>query len=288
MVPIHRSAARTSFRSETQATDSARKGCRAKTPATKALGAGSPVSAESMPSSRSVAATWSSTLVRWCPPGHRPQSWQSSMCDSDVIGCQVAPWRWVDAHATPSRLSPRETTGFRVTYTGSSQLTKSWWTTCAYTARVEAASTVPSQRPALMRSPRALAGHPHLRQELGGWTVERFTNVLVAQPVDEDRVADVVVRLAPAKEGAQAREAEVLEGEEPLAQEVARQPLPLGLVAHGGDGSQARQGVLPVLLVRHFPRARRQGVGRLGHGGAHGRGTAGEPVPPPRAPFVGG
>src|SRR5436309_7699070 len=201
------------------------------------------------------------------------------MCDNEVMGCQVAPWRWVNAHATPSRLSPAETTGFWTTYSGSSQLTKSWWTTCAYTAMVAAARIVPSQRAAPTRSPPAGARHPHVGRELRGWPVEGLADVLVAQPVDEDRVADVVVRLAPAEEGAQSRKAQLLEEQELVAQEVARQLLPLGLVVRAGDASQVRQGVLVVLLVRHRPRARHQGVDRLEHGGAHGVDPARQRIP---------
>src|SRR5439155_20458333 len=95
---------------------------------------------------------------------------------------------------------------------------------------VAAARIVPSQRAALTRSPPDDAGCPHGGQELRRWPVQGLADVLVAQPVDEDRVADVGIRLAPAEEGAQSRKAQLLEEQELVGQEGARQLLPLGPV----------------------------------------------------------
>ena len=106
---------RTSLRSATQATDSARSGCTAKTRATRAEGQLLRVRASSARKSRAAVSACSTTLVRWCGPGSMPKSWTSSMWESHVKGCQLDAWTLVKAHEIPSRLRPRATTGLRVT-----------------------------------------------------------------------------------------------------------------------------------------------------------------------------
>ncbi len=59
----------TSFRSEIQATDSARRGWMANTTATKALGQSPPVIRNNTRKRKIAVAAWSTTLVRWCPQG---------------------------------------------------------------------------------------------------------------------------------------------------------------------------------------------------------------------------
>ena len=64
------------------------------------------------------------TLIRWCPPAHwstappaartRNRS-QSSMYESHVSGCQLARVNVLNAHLTPSAVSPFSTTGLRET-----------------------------------------------------------------------------------------------------------------------------------------------------------------------------
>src|SRR5439155_20396360 len=64
------------------------------------------------PSDRS---SWMTTLVQWCPVASRPNSSQSSMCEIQVSGCQLAAWPVVIAQRTFSRLMPVLTWRFSVT-----------------------------------------------------------------------------------------------------------------------------------------------------------------------------
>ena len=65
--------------------------------------------------SASVPAVWMPTLVQWCPVASRPNSWQSSMWETHVSGCQLAAWPVVIAQRTFSRLMPVLTWRFSVT-----------------------------------------------------------------------------------------------------------------------------------------------------------------------------
>ncbi len=44
-----------------------------------------------------------------------PNHCTSSMCDSQVSGCQFDAWPEVNAQTTPSTVRPRDTIGFSVT-----------------------------------------------------------------------------------------------------------------------------------------------------------------------------
>ncbi len=90
----------TSRRSAIQTTDSTRKGCRAKTAATKALGHNWAVIRHNVRNSVTAEAACSSRLVRWCPVGFKPNHWQSSMCDSMASGHQSPCGPLVKAQAT--------------------------------------------------------------------------------------------------------------------------------------------------------------------------------------------
>ena len=65
------------------------------------------------------------TLVRWWRPLRRPKSWLSSMCENRVTGNQLAASPEVSAHSRPGGVRPPRTCMLRVTYSGSSKLTKS-------------------------------------------------------------------------------------------------------------------------------------------------------------------
>ena len=78
-----------SLRSATQATDSTLKGWIAKIAATKALRQVNPVVRRRTRKSRMAVAAWRATFVKWCQPASIPKSWQSSMWESQVSGCQL-------------------------------------------------------------------------------------------------------------------------------------------------------------------------------------------------------
>ena len=69
-VSIRKNVLSTSFRSETQATDSTCSGCSANRAATRALRHRAPVIRKSIRSRTTALPACSSTLVRWCPPAH--------------------------------------------------------------------------------------------------------------------------------------------------------------------------------------------------------------------------
>jgi len=101
----------TSLRSETQATDSTRNGCQANNAATTALRQNAPVIAFNNRRSSIALAQWSNTLTMWGGPAFNPNNWQSSMCESQVSGCQLlACWSTKD-QTTPHQLKPARTVG---------------------------------------------------------------------------------------------------------------------------------------------------------------------------------
>ena len=105
------SVLRTSLRSETQATDSTCKGCSPKSAATKALRQRAPVIHRSATKSRTVLAACKARLTVWCQPApsSAPNSWQSSMWESIVSGCQLPTVMPVKAWTMPSQVSPLRT-----------------------------------------------------------------------------------------------------------------------------------------------------------------------------------
>ena len=105
----------TSFRSDTQATDSTCRGWRAKRAATKALRQTAPVIRRHRAKSSSVLPTCSATFTKWGPQAFWPKTWQSSMCDSHVSGCQLLPCMAVKAQTRPALVSPWKTLGLLVT-----------------------------------------------------------------------------------------------------------------------------------------------------------------------------
>ena len=109
-----------SFRSATQATDSTCAGWRAKSAATNALRQAAPVIRRSTRNQSAVLARWRARFVVWWSPACIPKSWQSSMWDSQVSGCQFAAWPLESAQTSPGALSPPRTIGLSVTYFGSS------------------------------------------------------------------------------------------------------------------------------------------------------------------------
>src|SRR6266567_874542 len=121
---MKKNALSTSLRSATQATDSTRNGCNPKNIATIRLRQVAPVIRFNTTKASIVLAAWSNTLVRWCPQGAKPNSWQSNMCESQVIGCQLAACELQKAHSRFSQVSPCCTRRFAVTYSGSSKPTK--------------------------------------------------------------------------------------------------------------------------------------------------------------------
>ena len=70
-------------------------------------------------------ATCRPRLTRWCATGSTPKSDTSSMCESQVSGCQLCASEAVSAQRTDSSVSPARTCAFPVTYTRSSQFTNS-------------------------------------------------------------------------------------------------------------------------------------------------------------------
>ena len=64
---------------------------------------------------RTALAVWKRTLMMWCIPALRPKSWQSSMCESQVSGCQLLACQAVNAHWTPAHVRPFRTGGLSVT-----------------------------------------------------------------------------------------------------------------------------------------------------------------------------
>src|SRR6266849_7266385 len=66
----------------------------------------------------------SPTFTAWCQPGFTPNSSTSSMCESQVTGCQLDPVNVVHAQRKPSGVTPARTCGFVYTYRPSSRLTK--------------------------------------------------------------------------------------------------------------------------------------------------------------------
>src|SRR5580704_2405971 len=145
-VSIQNSVLRTSFRSDTQATDSTWSGCAANSAATNALGPSRPVIAWSRPNRSSVFTMCSSRLVTWWGPALMPYICTSSMWDHQVSGCQLEAYPLVHAHLTPDPVRPPETCGLSSRYSGSSQVTNSWWTTGAYTAMLTAISATDTHR----------------------------------------------------------------------------------------------------------------------------------------------
>ena len=106
---------RTSLRSESQATDSTRSGCQAKSAAKAALVQRAPVRRRIARKARAALSECRSTLVAWCPRGSSPKSVMSSMCDSQVSGCQFVASPEVSAQRKPSQPRPAMTCGLWVT-----------------------------------------------------------------------------------------------------------------------------------------------------------------------------
>ncbi len=121
---MKKNALSTSLRSAIHATDSTRSGCNPKNVATIRLRQVEPVIRFNTTKASIVLAAWSNTLVKWCPQGPKPKSWQSNMCESQVIGCQLAACELDKAHLKFSQVSPCCTRRFAVTYSGSSNPTK--------------------------------------------------------------------------------------------------------------------------------------------------------------------
>jgi len=78
----------------------------AKMAATKALRHIAPVIPCKAAKSSSAAAVCRNTLVKWWPAGFSPNSWQSSMCEMVVSGCQFRAWGWVKAARRPLEVRP--------------------------------------------------------------------------------------------------------------------------------------------------------------------------------------
>jgi len=89
MASIQNSVLSTSLRSEIHATDSTCSGCRAKSAATAKGRHRAPVMRRSTWNRSRALAQWNTTLTRWCMPGFVPKIVTSSMCDSQVSGCQL-------------------------------------------------------------------------------------------------------------------------------------------------------------------------------------------------------
>ena len=103
---IQKNALNTSLRSAAHATDSTCKGCQANKAATNALRHSAPVSCLNQRNSSNVFATWKSRLVRWWPPGFKPNNWQSNMCEIHVSGCQLAASVFSNAQTIPGHVRP--------------------------------------------------------------------------------------------------------------------------------------------------------------------------------------
>ncbi len=99
----------TSLRSAIHATDSTWSGWTAKSSATAALRPGAPVRARRTAKSSAAFAAWSAAFTRWGPAGVTPNSSTSSMCESQVSGCQLATSSVVKAQVTPDQDSPART-----------------------------------------------------------------------------------------------------------------------------------------------------------------------------------
>src|SRR6266567_2806627 len=70
--------------------------------------------------------------------GFKPNSWTSSMCDSQVSGCQLPAWLVRKAHMTRCQSRPWLTHSFSVTYSGSSKWMKPHFVTGQNAANVTA------------------------------------------------------------------------------------------------------------------------------------------------------
>lgn len=79
--------------------------------ATMALGQKAPVIIRSARNNSTTLAAWMATLPRWCPPAQPWKACQSTMCDSQVSGCQLPAWG-SQAHQNPHALTPCTTGGF--------------------------------------------------------------------------------------------------------------------------------------------------------------------------------
>ena len=94
------------MRSETQATDSSRSGCRANNPATNKLRHFAPVIRCSTAKTSAALSACNTTLVKWCPHGFTPHTWQTSMWDKIVKGCQLSATGFTHAHLKLSQVNP--------------------------------------------------------------------------------------------------------------------------------------------------------------------------------------
>ena len=103
------------MRSASQATDSTCSGWTAKRTATKALRPRAPVIRSNVRKSSAALAAWRTAFTTWWGPGLRPNSSTSSMCESQVSGCQLAACVLVKAQASPRHVRPLRTNGFSVT-----------------------------------------------------------------------------------------------------------------------------------------------------------------------------
>ena len=103
------SVLKTSLRSEIQATDSTCKGCKPNSAATKALCQKAPVIRRSATKSRTVLVACSTTLTTWCQPALPLKSWQSSIWESIVTGCQLPTTMSVKAWTMPVKVKPWRT-----------------------------------------------------------------------------------------------------------------------------------------------------------------------------------
>src|SRR5262249_32294168 len=101
----------TSFRSDTQATDSTWSGRHAKSPATSADGQSFCVIPLRKRNSRTELAVCKSRLVKRNPPGFNPYTCLSRMTEIDVNGCQLQQYPVVNAHPTPRQVKPDATCG---------------------------------------------------------------------------------------------------------------------------------------------------------------------------------
>ena len=105
----------TSFRSATQATDSTWVGWTAKSAATSALRQVAPVIRRKTRNTSTAFAACRTTFTTWWAPGLMPKSSTSSMCESQVSGCQLETCSVVNAQVTPRQVRPAWTAGFSVT-----------------------------------------------------------------------------------------------------------------------------------------------------------------------------
>src|SRR5919109_3816445 len=106
MVSSPNKVLKTFFRSATHDTDSTLSGWTANNAATKKLRHWVPVARNSNQKSKATLKECSRMLTKWWPTGFSPNNWQSSMCESQVIGCQLETSKVVNAQWIPALVSP--------------------------------------------------------------------------------------------------------------------------------------------------------------------------------------